>query len=189
MMYVYVIVAILVILLSYFAINYYSATKGTITANLDSFFTGKSLGMDSQEALDFMVRTRYALFKKRQNEFMPLYVQLLSFLEATRDYDTNFTNDLKQSSGRGDFHGIFYLLEMVQLANRLHYQRSPEESLGESESEELKTLEFVVSLMHLCESGAIHKTLGSTGFPTTDFLYNFIRNIDREYYKRLTKSR
>jgi hypothetical protein len=115
---------------------------------------------------------------------MPLYVQLLSFLEATKDYDTNFTNDLKQSSGRGDFHGIFYLLEMVQLANRLRYQPSPE-SLGESEREELKRLEFVVSLMHLCESGAIHKTLGSTGFPTTEFLYNFIRNIDREYLKRV----
>jgi hypothetical protein len=50
-----IIVVILAIPIAYFVINYYSATKGMIKANLDSFFTGKTLGMDSQEALDFMV--------------------------------------------------------------------------------------------------------------------------------------
>ncbi|HSE83144.1 MAG TPA: hypothetical protein VLB01_01185 [Thermodesulfobacteriota bacterium] len=68
-----IIVVILVILIAYFVVNYYSATKGMIKSNLDAFFKAKSEGMNSQKAIDFMIGTRYALFQKKLQEFVPLY--------------------------------------------------------------------------------------------------------------------
>jgi hypothetical protein len=52
-----------------------------IRSNLDAFFTAKSEGMSSEDALNFMILTRYSLFPKKREEFILLYALFNLYLE------------------------------------------------------------------------------------------------------------
>jgi hypothetical protein len=152
---------------------FFSGTKGMIRANLDAFFTAKSEGMSSEDALQFMILTRYSLFPKKREEFIRLYALFLSFLENP------------ETSGM-DFPIAFGVLSIILDSFYLHHEIP--ENIGEKEKQELEMLRGVISLMHMYESGAIFKTTESVGFPTVKFLDNFIYTIDQEYYKRVGKT-
>jgi hypothetical protein len=149
---------------------FFSATKDMIRANLDAFFAAKSDGMSSDDALHFMILTRYGPFPKRREEFIGLYALFLSFLENPETSDIDFSDS-------------FGVLKIVLSSFHLHHE-SPED-IDEKEKRELEILRGVISLMHMYESGAIFKSTQSVLFPTVEFLDNFINNTDKEYYKRL----
>ncbi len=152
---------------------FFSATKGMLRANLDAFFTAKSDGMNSEDALQFMILTRYSLFPKKREEFIRLYALFLSFLENPENGDM-------------DFPIAFGVLSIILDSFYLHHEIP--ENIGEKEKQELEMLKGVISLMHMYESGAIFKTTESVGFPTVKFLDNFIYTIDQEYYKRVGRT-
>ncbi len=166
---VIVITAFVVIFLRF---NYYSATKGTIRSNLDAFFKAKTEGMSSEDAMHFMILTRYGSFPQKRGEFIPLYALFLSYLENP------------ETSGT-DFPDAFGVLGIILSSFHLHHE-IPEDI---REKEELEMLRCVISLMHIYESGAIYKSPQSYGFPTVKFIDKFLYTIDQEYYKRAGKFR
>jgi curved DNA-binding protein CbpA len=168
---------------------YHSATEGMIRANLDAFFTAKSDGMNSEDALQFMILTRYSLFPKKREEFIRLYalfqlyledkISLLALDDALHDFLPDTSSDALDAVV--DAYG-----ELIMVL-RFHAPEIPN-NVGEKEKEELKMLRGVISLMHIYESGAIFKSTQSFGFPTVKFLNNFIYTIDQEYYKRVGRT-
>jgi hypothetical protein len=129
--------------------------------------------MNSEDAMDFMILTRYGPFPQKRGEFIPLYALFLSFLENP------------EASGT-DFPIAFGVLNIILDSFHLHHEIP--ENIGEKEKQELEMLRGVILLMHIYESGAIFKTTESVGFPTVKFLDNFIYTIDQEYYKRVGKT-
>ena len=69
---------------------FFSGTKGMIESNLDAFFKAKSDGMSPEDALHFMILTRYSLFPKKREEFIYLYALFLSFIENPETSDMDF---------------------------------------------------------------------------------------------------
>ena len=63
--FIFIVVIVIVVLVIYFCFNYYSATKGIIKANLNSFFAAKREGMNSENAIHFMIQTRYGVLLKK----------------------------------------------------------------------------------------------------------------------------
>ena|SRR3972149_4305658 len=146
------------------------SAKDMIKSNLYAFFTAKLESMNSEDALHFMILTRYNLFPKKREEFIMLYALFLSFLENPE------TSDM-------DFPMAFGTLNIVLDSFYLHHEIP--EDITKKEKEELEMLRSVISLMLIYESGAIFKSPESFGFPTIKFLDDFLYNIDKEYYERL----
>lgn len=168
---------------------YHSATKGMIRATLDAFFTAKSEGMNSEDALQFMILTRYSLFPKKREEFIRLYALFQLYLEdkiSLLDLDDALHDFLPDTSSDALDAVIDAYGELIMVL-RFHAPEIPN-NIGEKEKQELEMLRGVISLMHMYESGAIFKTTESVGFPTVKFLDNFIYTIDQEYYKRVGKT-
>jgi len=168
--FILIIVAFIVVVVIYFRFNYYSATKGIIRSNLNAFFKAKSQGMNSEEALHFMILTRYSVFPQKRGEFIPLYATFLSYLKNPETSDMDIPDAL----------GV---LSVVLGSFDLHHEIL--ENITEREKEELETLRGVISLMHIYEAGAVFRSPHSFGFPTLKFLDNFIYNIDTEYHNRI----
>ena len=168
-----IIIVVIAALFIIFRYNHYSATKGMVMANLDAFFMAKSQGMDSKEAIHFMILTRYREFSQKRGEFVPLYAMFLSNL----DNPETVAKDIPDAFG---------VLSVVLSSFNLHHETL--ENITEREKEELETLRGVISLMHIYEAGAVFRSPHSFGFPTLKFLDNFIYNIDTEYHNRIGKT-
>lgn len=170
----FILIAIIVtaFVIIFFRFNYYSATKGMVRSNLDAFFVATSQGMNSEDAMHYMIFTRYGSFPKKRGEFIPLYALFLSYLENP------------ETSGK-DFPDAFGVLGIILSSFHLHHE-IPEDR---REKEDLEMLRCVISLMHIYESGAIYKSPQSYGFPTVKVIDKFLYTIDQEYYKRTGKFR
>jgi hypothetical protein len=171
--FIFIVVIVIVVLVIYFCFNYYSATKGIIKANLNSFFAAKREGMNSENAIHFMIQTRYGVLLQKRSEFVQLYALFLSFLERPENSKMSFPD-------------AFDVLSIVFDSFDLHHEIP--ENVGEREKEELEMLRRVICLMHIYEAGTIFKSSQSVNFPTIKFLDNFIYNIDKEYYNNMGKT-
>ena len=167
-----VIGVIVVVIFLYF--NYYSATRGMTKSNLDAFFKATSEGLSLEDAMNFMILTRYGSFPQKRGDFMALYALWLTFFENPETNDTDYSD-------------VFDFLSIILSSFHL-YHKIPEDT-GEKERVELEMLRHVISLMHLYESDAIYKSPQSYGFPTVKFMDNFICTIDQGYYKRVKNLR
>ncbi len=171
--FILIIVAIIVVVVIYIRFNYYNATKGMIRANLNAFFSAKYQSMNSEDALNIMISTRYSVFPQKRGEFITLYAMFLSYLENPE----TVVKDIPDALG---------VLCVVLSSFDLHHETP--ENIDEREKEELEMLRRVISLMHIYEAGAVFKSPRSFSSPTLKFLDNFIYHIDKEYYNRIGKA-
>ncbi len=169
---------------------YHSATKGMIRSNLDAFFTAKSDGMSLEEALGFMIGTRYSLFPEKKVVFFRLYALFQEYIEDEIDLfklDNALSDVLLDASTEAMDHVSDAFGELIVVL-RFHAPEIPN-NVGEKETEELKMLRSVISLMFLYESGAIFKSTKSFSFPTDKWMADFIQKIDKEYCEKLERKK
>src|SRR3989337_952518 len=150
---------------------YHNATIGMIRSNLDAFFMAKSEGIGLEEALGFMIGTRYNLFPEKKVVFFRLYalfqeyieekIELLELAEALSD---NVSTDAPD-------HVMDAFGELIKVLFNTH--EIPKD-FREKEKEELKMLRRIISLMFLYESEAIFKSTKSFGFPTDMWMADFV---------------
>lgn len=169
---------------------YHSATKGMIRANLEAFFTSKSYGMTLEEALGFMIGTRYSLFPEKKVVFFRLCALFQEYIEDEIDLfelDKTLSDVFPDLSTEAMDHVSDAFGELIMVL-RFH---APEilKNFGEKEKEELEMLRRVISLMFLYESGAIFKSTKSFSFPTDKWMTDFIQKIDKEYCEKLEGER
>jgi len=150
----------------------------------------KSDGMSLEEALGFMIATRYSLFPEKKVIFFRLCALFQEYIEDEIDLfelDKVLSDIFPDLSTEAMDHVSDAFGELIMVLR--FYAPEMLKNFGEKQKEELEILRRVISLMFLYESDAIFKSTKSFSFPTDKWMADFIQKIDKEYCEKLKGER